>query len=113
MKLLLLGANGQVGWELQRSLAPLGELKACDREEANLEDAESLTSLIHNYKPEIIVNAAAYTSVDKSESEPEKPLRINAKAVGLLAHEIKKINGFREYSVELHFPRFESFAVVL
>jgi len=94
MKLLLLGANGQVGWELQRSLAPLGELKACDREEANLEDAESLTSLIDNYKPEIIVNAAAYTSVDKSESEPEKSFRINAKAVGLLAHEIKKINGW-------------------
>jgi dTDP-4-dehydrorhamnose reductase len=62
LKILLLGKNGQVGWELQRALSPLGELRACDRSEANLDDPESLRQLIREYAPDIIVNAAAYTS---------------------------------------------------
>ena len=58
MKILLLGANGQIGWELQRSLSPLGEIKACIRKEADLEDPNALKLIIQTYQPEIIVNAA-------------------------------------------------------
>ena len=70
MKILLLGANGQVGWELQRSLAPLGDVKVCDRSSTNLESLDALRNVVREYGPTIIVNAAAYTSVDKAESEP-------------------------------------------
>lgn len=94
MRILLLGANGQVGWELQRSLAPLGELKACDRSTANLENLDKLKSLINDFKPEIIVNAAAHTAVDEAESEPEKAKSINFDATELLAIETKKLNAW-------------------
>ena len=93
MKILLLGANGQIGWELQRSLSPLGEIKACTRKEADLEDPNALKPIIQTYQPEIIVNAAAYTAVDKAESEPEKAYRINAEAVSIIANEIKELDG--------------------
>ncbi len=92
MKILLLGANGQVGWELQRSLAPLGQVKVRDRHTANLEDVNGLRKLVRDYSPDVIVNAAALTTVDKAESEPEKTYRINAKAVGLLAKEAKQLD---------------------
>ena len=72
MNILLLGANGQVGWELQRTLAPLGQLKVCDRKAANLENLDNLRAIIRDYNPTAIVNAAAYTAVDRAESEPEK-----------------------------------------
>ena len=81
MKIILLGANGQVGWELQRSLAPLGAIMACNRHSGNLENLDDLSTLIRDYCPEIIVNAAAYTAVDNAESEPEKAYQINTKAV--------------------------------
>lgn len=87
MKIHLLGKDGQVGWELQRSLAPLGELIACGSADANFEDLGSLRALIARTKPDAIVNAAAYTAVDKAESEPEKARRINAEAVAVLAEE--------------------------
>lgn len=83
--ILILGGNGQVGWELQRALAPLGRLTVCDRQRANLEDLDGLRRIIESERPTIIVNAAAYTAVDKAESEPERAHRINAEAVGLLA----------------------------
>ena len=92
MKILLLGANGQVGWELQRSLAPLGQVKVSDRHTANLEDVNVLRKLVRDYSPDVIVNASALTAVDKAESEPEKTYRINAKAVGLLAKEAKQLD---------------------
>jgi len=92
MKILLLGANGQVGWELQRSLAPLGEVKACGRAEANLENLADLKQLIHNFAPQVIVNAAAYTAVDRAEEEHEKADLINHQAVALLANEAKRLN---------------------
>ncbi len=60
----------------------LGQLKACSREEADLEELESLKAVMQDYHPDIIVNAAAYTAVDRAESEPEKAVRINAEAVG-------------------------------
>ena len=94
VKILLLGSNGQVGWELQRSLAPLGELKACDRKTVDLETLKSLQTTVREYSPTVIVNAAAYTAVDKAESEPDKARQINAKAVGLLADEAKRLGAW-------------------
>ena len=87
MKLLLLGKNGQVGWELQRSLAPLGEVLALGRGEADLGDIEGLKKIVHDARPDVIVNAAAHTAVDKAESEPELAHTLNAAAPGaLLVH---------------------------
>jgi dTDP-4-dehydrorhamnose reductase len=90
MKILLLGANGQVGWELRRALAPLGDVKACGRAEADLSDLDRLRDLVRASEADIIVNAAAYTAVDKAESEPQLAARINSEAVGLLAGEAKR-----------------------
>ncbi|WP_332767451.1 dTDP-4-dehydrorhamnose reductase [Pseudomonas koreensis] len=92
MKILLLGKNGQVGWELQRSLAPLGELVALDRHtlgglSGDLASLESLRSTIRQIAPDVIVNAAAYTAVDKAESETELASRINGLATGVMAEE--------------------------
>ena len=94
MKILLLGANGQVGWELQRSLAPLGQMKACDRHALDLGNFEGLRACTRDYRPGIIVNAAAYTAVEKAESEQDKACRINAEAVALLADEAKQLNAW-------------------
>jgi dTDP-4-dehydrorhamnose reductase len=86
MKILLLGKNGQVGWELQRALAPLGELVALDRHEgADLADSAALAATVRAHAPQLIVNAAAYTAVDKAESEPALAEQINATAPALLA----------------------------
>jgi len=93
MKILILGANGQVGWELQRTLIPLGEIKACTRKEADLEQLEALKNLIQTYKPQIIVNAAAYSAVDQAETQQEKVQRINTEAVELIAKETKQLKG--------------------
>ncbi|WP_313166639.1 dTDP-4-dehydrorhamnose reductase [Massilia oculi] len=87
MKILLLGKDGQVGWELQRALAPLGELRACGRAEADLSDPESLRGLVRAFAPDIIVNAAAYTAVDKAESDETAAHTCNAVAPGVLAEE--------------------------
>jgi len=92
LKFLLLGKNGQVGWELQRSLAPLGELVALDRDDAaplcgDLGDPGSLAETIRRVRPDVIVNAAAHTAVDKAESEPDLARAINATAPGVLARE--------------------------
>jgi dTDP-4-dehydrorhamnose reductase len=91
MKILLTGKNGQIGWELNRSLLPLGEVIALDRTQADLSQPESLRTLVAQIKPDIIVNAAAYTAVDKAESEEELATVINGVAVGVLAEEATKI----------------------
>jgi dTDP-4-dehydrorhamnose reductase len=83
MKILLFGANGQVGWELRRSLSPLGTLIALSHAEADL--MLPVRQFIERHRPDVIVNAAAYTAVDRAESEPELALRINAGAVGEMA----------------------------
>jgi len=99
MKILLLGKNGQVGWELQRSLAPLGKLVALDREGENglcgdLADLNGLRLTIESVRPDVIVNAAAYTAVDKAESETAKALQINHEAPQFLAKEMNRLNGW-------------------
>ena len=91
MKILLFGCNGQVGWELQRSLSVLGELVAVDFDSAELSAdfsrPESLVATVRAVQPDVIVNAAAHTAVDKAESEPELAHTINAAAPGVLARE--------------------------
>ncbi len=95
MKILLLGKNGQVGWELQRSLAVLGEVIGCDFDSpgdlrADFSAPGSLPALIDRVQPDAIVNAAAHTAVDKAEAEPELARTINATAVGILAREAQR-----------------------
>lgn len=85
MRILLLGGNGQVGWELQRALAPLGGLRVCTRQNADLNVPGSLPTLIERERPQVIVNAAAYTAVDWAESEEAEAYRVNAEAVAVLA----------------------------
>ena len=92
MKILLLGKNGQVGWELQRSLAPLGEVIALDFDstgplKANFADPESLAATVRAVAPHLIVNAAAHTAVDKAESEPDFARALNATSPAVLARE--------------------------
>lgn len=91
MRILLFGKNGQVGWELQRTLAPLGEVVALGRQEADLGDFDRLREVVWENKPEVIVNAAAYTDVDGAESNQELAMRINGEAPGVLAEEAKKL----------------------
>lgn len=89
MKILLLGKNGQVGWELQRSLAPLGQLQALDRRSTqacgDLTDLKGLQASVLNWRPDVVVNAAAYTAVDKAEADPEMARLVNAHAPEALA----------------------------
>lgn len=99
MRILLLGKNGQVGWELQRSLAPLGELVALDRHlvdgiSGDLSNLESLRATIRQIKPDVIVNAAAYTAVDKAESETELADRVNGLASGVMAEEAASLDAW-------------------
>ena len=87
MKILLLGKDGQVGWQLQRSLAPHGDVVACGRVQCDLSDFDRIRSVVREIRPSVIVNAAAYTAVDQAESEPELARCINAEAPGILAEE--------------------------
>ncbi|MDD5215670.1 MAG: dTDP-4-dehydrorhamnose reductase, partial [Methylococcales bacterium] len=90
-KILLFGANGQVGFELARSLLPLGDVVALHRENADLTDLEKCRTTIQTIQPDVIVNAAAYTAVDKAETERDSAFLINAKAVEVFAQEAKKV----------------------
>jgi len=95
LKILLLGKNGQVGWELQRSLAPLGEVLALDRHSTpycgDLSQPERLAQTVLDWRPDVIVNAAAHTAVDKAESEPELARCLNATAPAALAQAAAQI----------------------
>jgi len=91
LKILLIGKNGQVGFELQRALVPLGDVTALDRTGCDLRDANSMRMAIQAYCPDVIVNAAAYTAVDMAESEPELAQAINGHALGVLGAEAVKI----------------------
>lgn len=87
MKSLLFGKSGQLGWELQRALSPLGELIAVDCGECDLTDPDRIRDLVRAIKPAVIVNAAAYTAVDKAEQETELAHAVNATATEILARE--------------------------
>ncbi len=87
---MLLGSNGQVGWELRRALAPLGILHTLDRNEADLAQPEALVAAVRRWQPDVIVNAAAYTAVDKAETEQEEARAINSTAPAFLASEARR-----------------------
>jgi dTDP-4-dehydrorhamnose reductase len=89
VKILLFGKNGQLGWELRRTLAPLGEIAALDYEDIDLVDADALRTKIAEFHPELIVNASAYTDVDGAERDREKALAINARAPQIMAEQAK------------------------
>jgi len=92
MKILLLGKNGQLGWEAQRTLAPLGDVFAFGSGELDIAQLDKLGAVIREIQPQIIVNAAAYTDVDRAESEPERAMMINAQAPGVMAEEARAIH---------------------
>jgi dTDP-4-dehydrorhamnose reductase len=98
MKILLLGKGGQVGWELQRSLAPLGELVALEFDSTDycgdFTNLAGLAETVRQVKPDVIVNAAAHTAVDRAESEPELVRTINALAPGVLADEAERLGAW-------------------
>ena len=98
MKILLLGKGGQVGWELQRSLSPLGELVALDFDSTELcgdfTNPAGLAETVRQVRPQLIVNAAAHTAVDKAESEPELARLINATSPGVLAEQAQKLGAW-------------------
>lgn len=90
-KILIIGQDGQVGWELQRTLTTLGAVYATGRQQMDLSNPDSIRDKIREIKPDIIVNAAAYTAVDKAEAEPELAMAINGIAPGVMAEEAKNL----------------------
>jgi dTDP-4-dehydrorhamnose reductase len=91
MRILITGASGQVGHELVGLLSPLGEVVAANRSQVNLEQLDTLAQTIHDIRPDMIVNAAAYTAVDRAETEPELAHAVNALAPGILAEEASRL----------------------
>lgn len=108
LKVLLFGKGGQVGWELQRSLAPLGQLIALDFDShhhcGDFTNLQGLANTVRNVQPDVIINAAAHTAVDKAESEPELARTINALAPGVLAEAAQRVGAtFVHYSTDYVF----------
>jgi dTDP-4-dehydrorhamnose reductase len=119
MKVLLFGKNGQVGWELQRSLAPIGDLIALGSGSSDycgdLRNAEGIEETIRRLRPDVIVNASAHTAVDKAENEPELAMALNATAPAVMAREAADLGAWLvHYSTDYVFdgsgdsPRTES-----
>lgn len=109
MNILLFGKTGQVGWELQRALAPLGNLIALDVHSkdycGDFSNPEGIAETVRNIKPDVIVNASAHTAVDKAESEPEFAQLLNATSVEAIAKEAAKIGAWVvHYSTDYVFP---------
>jgi dTDP-4-dehydrorhamnose reductase len=91
LRILLTGRNGQVGWELERALPMLGEVIATDRSSLDLENNDATRKVIRETKPEVIINAAAYTAVDRAESDSETAMQVNGIAPGILADEASRL----------------------
>jgi len=91
MKIVLIGNNGQLGWEFQRTLPTLGEVIALGREKLDVSDLEALQTILTNLQPELIVNASAYTNVDQAEMEPALAIQVNANAPGVMAETAHKL----------------------
>lgn len=103
-KILIFGKTGQLGWELQRALAPLGEIHALSRAELDLTRSRALAALIREMKPQVVVNASAYTAVDKAESEPELARKTNVEAPRVMAEEAHALHAaFIHYSTDYVF----------
>lgn len=112
-RILLTGKNGQVGWELQRTLAPLGKVIALDTAALDLSDPDAIRRKVREIQPHIIVNPAAYTAVDKAESEPTLAMAVNGVAPGIFAEEAKKLNALLiHYSTDYIFDGSKAEAYV-
>jgi dTDP-4-dehydrorhamnose reductase len=90
-RIIIIGKNGQVGWELQRACAPLGQLVCVDYPEIDLTEGRSIQRWIREIRPDIVINAAAYTAVDKAERESDLAMSINGQAPGIMAEETKRL----------------------
>ncbi len=104
MKILLFGKNGQLGLELQRTLLPLGPITAIDKEDLDLANLDALKAFIQQLKPEVIINASAYTAVDRAESESDLAFQINAQAPGAMAQAANQLGAiFIHFSTDYVF----------
>lgn len=104
LKILVTGATGQVGWQLQRTLAPLGEVTAYTRTQLELADPDAAARAVRELAPDIVVNAAAYTAVDKAESEPDAARVVNTESPGRMAAELARLGGLMvHYSTDYVF----------
>ena len=104
MKILLIGCNGQLGWELQRACMTLGQVMALDYPQIDIRQSSALRELIRSTRPDVLLNPAAYTNVEKAESDREAAVEVNAKAPGVMAEEMKKLGGvFIHYSTDYVF----------
>jgi len=104
MRILLFGKTGQLGWELNRTLAPLGDVYAFGPDELDLIEVDTLTRTIREVQPELIVNASAYTAVDRAEQEPKLAMLLNEKVPMVMAEEARKLNApFIHYSTDYVF----------
>lgn len=93
MKILIIGKSGQVSWELQRSMSPVGTVHCAGRPEVDLADADSLRAVVRRLRPDLLINGAAYTAVDQAESEPHLAMKINGEAPGVMAEEMNRLGG--------------------
>jgi dTDP-4-dehydrorhamnose reductase len=113
MRILLLGKNGQLGWELHRTLSPLGEVVALDFPEIDLSSPEDIRPRVYDLKPQVIVNAAAYTTVDRAETEPGISQAVNGLAPGILAELASKLGAaLIHYSTDYVFDGAKGFPYV-
>lgn len=104
LRILITGSTGQIGWQLQRTLAPLGEVVACSRSELNLEEPDFVAKFVRDFAPDIVVNAAAYTAVDRAETDALVAQTVNATSPGRMAEELAKTGGLLiQYSTDYVF----------